>query len=101
MKGNGDRMTVTCAKNEAGEVFREIYANQYRAEMAMYGMALYDLRCHLDVSSDEAEEKECISYILEELKDRIVKSDLYPHDSLLDTFMDVVNEHTGIEYWSE
>lgn len=101
MKGNGDRMTVTYAKNEAGEVSREIFTNQYRAEMAMYGMALNDLRIHLDVSSNEEEEKECISYILDELKDRIVNSNLYPHDSLLDIFMDVVNEHTGIEYWIE
>lgn len=101
MKGNGDRMTVAYAKNEAGEVSREIFTNQYSAEMAMYGMALNDLCRHLDVSSDEGEEKECISYILDELKDRIAKSDLYPHDSLLDTFMDVVNEHTGIEYWIE
>lgn len=101
MKGNGDRMTVTYAKNEAGEASREIFANQYRAEMAMYGMALNDLRCHLDVSSNEAEEKECILSILDEMKDKIANSNLYPHDSLLDIFMDVVNEHTGIEYWIE
>ena len=101
MKGNGDRMTVTYAKNEAGEVSKELFANQYSAEMAMYGMALNDLCIHLDVSSNEGEEKEYISYILDELKDRIVNSNLYPHDSFLDIFMDVVNEHTGIKYWIE
>lgn len=101
MKESGNRIAMVYAKNEAGEVSREIFTNQYRAEMAIYGMALNDLRCHLDVSSDEAEEKEYISYILDELKDRIVKSNLYPHDSLLDIFVNVVNEHTGIEYWIE
>lgn len=101
MKGNSNWIAVVYAKNEADEVFREIFTDQYRAEMAMYGMALYDLCQHLDVGSNEGEEKECILSILDEMKDRIAKSDLYPHDSLLDIFMDVVNEHTGIEYWIE
>lgn len=101
MKESGNRMAMVYAENEAGEVSREIFTNQYRAEMAMYGMALYDLCKHLDVGSNEGEERECILSILDEMKDKIANSNLYPHDSLLDIFMDVVNEHTGIEYWIE
>ena len=85
-------------ENEAGERFVYKYNDKDDAYSSMYGKALIDFLCHLNVDTNKKEEAEYMLWFMDEIKNCVAKSDDMPHDSIPRVFVDKVSQVTGITY---